>query len=107
MSRSGRIVLALLAGLVGGIALAGGGVPASAPPLVALGLVGDLWLNALRMTVLPFSPMFTFPAPEVPRSPMPAAVPAPPPRSTMPAAPADTAPATGPRPATRSPSIPP
>lgn len=53
MSRSGRIVLALLAGLVGGIALAAGGVPASAPPLPALGLVGDLWLNALRMTVLP------------------------------------------------------
>jgi proton glutamate symport protein len=53
MSRTSRIVAALVAGLVSGIALTASGVSASAPIVEALGLVGELWLNALRMTVLP------------------------------------------------------
>ena len=53
MSTSVRIVVGLIAGLVCGIALQA----VVSAPLAAiadgLGLVGELWLNALRMTVLP------------------------------------------------------
>jgi Na+/H+-dicarboxylate symporter len=53
MSSSVRIVLALLAGLVAGALLSAAGVPADAAVVDALGLIGEIWLNALRMTVLP------------------------------------------------------
>ena len=53
MPSSVRIVAALLAGLLLGIALAALDSPRLAGVADALALVGELWLNALRMTVLP------------------------------------------------------
>jgi proton glutamate symport protein len=53
MSSSVRIVASLIAGLMVGIALAGVDNAALTTVADALGLVGELWLNALRMTVLP------------------------------------------------------
>ena len=53
MSASVRIVLGLLAGLVCGIAVAAFGGARLTAVADAFGLVGELWLNALRMTVLP------------------------------------------------------
>ena len=53
MSSSVRIVLGLVAGLLAGIGIAASGNAALAASADAFGLVGEIWLNALRMTVLP------------------------------------------------------
>jgi Na+/H+-dicarboxylate symporter len=52
VSSGNRLIAALLAGLLIGAALAAFGINA-APLLSVLDPVGSLWLNALRMTVLP------------------------------------------------------
>src|SRR5687768_16307900 len=53
MSSSVRMVVGLVAGLLAGIAVATAGNLRLVAAADALGLVGELWLNALRMTVLP------------------------------------------------------
>jgi Na+/H+-dicarboxylate symporter len=53
MSQSSRILLALVIGLVGGIAL-GAFAPAAVPSTLAVAQpVGQAWLNALQMTIVP------------------------------------------------------
>ena len=53
MSSSLRIVAGLIAGLIAGIALSPVDGPAVESAAAAFALVGELWLNGLRMTVLP------------------------------------------------------
>jgi Na+/H+-dicarboxylate symporter len=52
-SASNRILLALVLGLALGIALRGSGVAWLLPAVAAVEPVGNLWLNALRMTIVP------------------------------------------------------
>jgi Na+/H+-dicarboxylate symporter len=53
VSQSTRILLALIAGLAGGVAL-GAFAPAAVPPTLAVAEpVGQAWLNALQMTIVP------------------------------------------------------
>ena len=53
MSQSTRILLALVIGLVGGIAL-GAFAPAAVPSTLAVAQpIGQAWLNALQMTIVP------------------------------------------------------
>jgi Na+/H+-dicarboxylate symporter len=53
MSLSARVILSLLAGLGSGIAIAAADVAALERVAVSLEPIGTLWLNALRMTVIP------------------------------------------------------
>ena len=53
MSPSIRIVLGLIAGLIVGILIQGTGHAGIASAAGSLGLVGELWLKALQMTVIP------------------------------------------------------
>ncbi len=53
MSSSMRIVFGLVAGLAAGVAIAAIDVPALGRVVVLLEPIGQLWLNALRMTVVP------------------------------------------------------
>ena len=53
MSQPARIMLALVLGIAGGIALAAFAPNAVSPALAVIGPIGTLWLNALQMTVIP------------------------------------------------------
>ncbi|MBI4545053.1 MAG: dicarboxylate/amino acid:cation symporter [Gemmatimonadetes bacterium] len=53
MSLTTRVLIGLLAGLGAGIAVSASGEPALARAAVALEPVGTLWVNAIRMTVIP------------------------------------------------------
>ena len=53
MSQPTRVLLALVAGLVGGILIAGAGAGATAVGIKVAQLFGTAWLNALQMTVIP------------------------------------------------------
>jgi proton glutamate symport protein len=53
MSPSARVLIALLAGLAGGVLLAVLDKPAVTAAAAWLDPIGQLWLNALRMTVVP------------------------------------------------------
>jgi len=53
MSRATRILLSLVAGLVGGVALAAASAPAAGVAIAVAGPVGTAWLNGLQMTVVP------------------------------------------------------
>ena len=52
LGTGGWVAIALVAGLAAGIA-AGRGAPAGAPMLRAAETIGTLWVNAIRMTVMP------------------------------------------------------
>lgn len=52
-SLSTRVLLALILGLLAGIAAEAWGVPGGQGTLDAIDAVGQLWLNALRMTIIP------------------------------------------------------
>jgi Na+/H+-dicarboxylate symporter len=47
------IVLSLIVGMIIGVAIASAGVPSLAALVTAIEPIGTLWLNALRMTVIP------------------------------------------------------
>ena len=51
--RAWWVLLALVAGLIGGIVAAKAGDGAREPLIQAASIVGELWLNALKMTVIP------------------------------------------------------
>jgi proton glutamate symport protein len=53
MRESTRVLIALGAGLAGGIAIAASGNPRLAQAAGAIAPVGTLWINAIRMTVIP------------------------------------------------------
>ncbi|WP_298668405.1 cation:dicarboxylase symporter family transporter [uncultured Sphingomonas sp.] len=53
MSPSSRILLALIAGIVGGIAIAGFAPQAVDPVAAVAGPIGQAWLNGLQMTIVP------------------------------------------------------
>jgi len=53
MSPSTRILLALIAGLVAGIAIAGFAPQAVDPVAAVAGPIGQAWLNGLQMTIVP------------------------------------------------------
>src|SRR5439155_25340820 len=53
VSLRARVLLGVVAGLLLGLAIAGGGVPAGAAIVAVLAPVGALFLNLIRMTVLP------------------------------------------------------
>lgn len=53
MSQATRILAALVAGLIAGIALAALGTGAAAAAIVVAQPIGTAWLNALQMTIIP------------------------------------------------------
>src|SRR5918999_1283288 len=53
MSPPTRILLALLLGLVAGIAVVAARLPWTEGSIAVLEPIGNLWLNALRMTIVP------------------------------------------------------
>jgi len=53
VSLTARVLLGLVAGFLLGLAIAGGGVPAGAAIVAVLAPVGALFINLIRMTVLP------------------------------------------------------
>lgn len=53
MSLTTRVLIALLVGVAGGVAIASSGVQSLARAALAIEPVGTLWINAIRMTVIP------------------------------------------------------
>src|SRR5690349_16513593 len=53
MSLTTRVMIALVLGIAGGVAIASSGSPRLAQAAVALEPLGTLWINAIRMTVIP------------------------------------------------------
>lgn len=53
MSLTTRVLIALVAGIGGGVAIAASGSPAAARAAFAIEPLGTLWINAIRMTVIP------------------------------------------------------
>jgi proton glutamate symport protein len=53
MSLTTRVLIALLAGIGAGMAIASGGSPRLTSIALAIEPVGTLWINAIRMTVIP------------------------------------------------------
>lgn len=53
MSLTVRILVALAVGLAAGVTMASLGVPKSHPSIATAEVIGGLWLDALRMTVIP------------------------------------------------------
>jgi len=53
MSLTTRVLIALVVGIAAGIAIASTGSPALARAAVAIEPLGTLWINAIRMTVIP------------------------------------------------------
>jgi len=53
MSLTTRVLIALVAGIAGGVAIASSGSPALARAALAIEPLGTVWINAIRMTVLP------------------------------------------------------
>lgn len=53
MSPAVRILNGLVAGLAAGTALAAGGFAATATVVAGAQIIGELWLDALRMTIVP------------------------------------------------------
>ena len=53
MSESGRVLIALGAAVVGGIAIAASGIAPLIHAADFIAPVGTLWVNAIRMTVIP------------------------------------------------------
>ena len=53
MSPPTRILLALVLGLLAGIAVVAAGAPWAEGSIMFLEPIGNLWLNALRMTIVP------------------------------------------------------
>src|SRR5574338_348897 len=53
MSLTSRVLLALVAGIIGGVAIAGSGSPLATRVAFAIEPAGTLWINAIRMTVVP------------------------------------------------------
>jgi Na+/H+-dicarboxylate symporter len=53
MSLTTRVLLALVAGIVGGVAIASSGSQYAARVAFAIEPAGTLWINAIRMTVIP------------------------------------------------------
>jgi len=53
MSLTTRVLIALIAGIGGGVAIASSGSPRLASAALAIEPLGTLWINAIRMTVIP------------------------------------------------------
>lgn len=53
MSLTTRVLIALIGGIAAGIAIAGSGSPRLVAAAVAIEPLGTLWINAIRMTVIP------------------------------------------------------
>jgi proton glutamate symport protein len=53
MSLTTRVLIALIAGIGGGVAVASSGSPRLASAALAIEPLGTLWINAIRMTVIP------------------------------------------------------
>jgi len=53
MSLTTRVLVALIVGIAGGVAIASSGSPTLARLAFAIEPVGTLWINAIRMTVIP------------------------------------------------------
>jgi len=53
MSLTTRVLIALVAGIGGGVAIASSGSPRLASAALAIEPLGTLWINAIRMTVIP------------------------------------------------------
>ena len=53
MSLTTRVLIALVAGIGAGVAIAGSGSPRLVQAAVAIEPLGTLWINAIRMTVIP------------------------------------------------------
>jgi len=53
MSLTTRVLIALVAGIGGGVAIASSGSPRLVQAALAIEPVGTLWINAIRMTVIP------------------------------------------------------
>lgn len=53
MSLTTRVLLALVVGIAAGVAIAGSGSPRLVSAAIALEPIGTLWINAIRMTVIP------------------------------------------------------
>jgi len=53
MSLTSRVLIALVAGIAAGVAIAGSGSQSLARAAVAIEPLGTLWINAIRMTVIP------------------------------------------------------
>ncbi|HUQ84114.1 MAG TPA: dicarboxylate/amino acid:cation symporter [Gemmatimonadaceae bacterium] len=53
MSLTTRVMIALVLGIAGGVAIASSGSPRLAQAAVAIEPLGTLWINAIRMTVIP------------------------------------------------------
>ena len=53
MSLTTRVLIALVAGIAGGVAIASSGSPRLVQASLAIEPLGTLWINAIRMTVIP------------------------------------------------------
>src|SRR4026207_1265202 len=53
MSLTTRVLIALVAGIAAGAAIASSGSPAPQRAALAIEPVGTLWINGIRMTVIP------------------------------------------------------
>ena len=53
MSLTTRVLIALVAGVAGGVAIASSGSPRLVQAALAIEPLGTLWINAIRMTVIP------------------------------------------------------
>src|SRR6187455_1868745 len=53
MSLTTRVLIALVVGIAGGVAIASSGSPRLVQAALAIEPLGTLWINAIRMTVIP------------------------------------------------------